>query len=120
MKRSLILFLSDILQNIAYVETFSKGLTKEKLEKNKMKESALVRCLEVIGEAVKNIPQPFRDKYPEVQWKKIAGFRDVIIHAYFQVDLDITWRIIQKDIPILKKQIQKIKDLEENTKNSKI
>jgi len=108
MKRSLLLFLSDILENIKYIEKFSTGLTRKSLENNKLKESALVRCLEVIGEAVKNIPSSFREKYPEVQWQKIAGLRDIIIHAYFKVDLDITWNIIKKDLPILKKQIEKI------------
>ena len=114
MKRSLILFLSDILENINYVEQFSKGLTKSGLEKNKLKEKALVRCLEVIGEATKNSPDSFREKHPEVEWKKVAGFRDILIHAYFQVDLDITWEVIKNDLPVLKKQILKIKkDLEE-------
>ena len=106
MKRSLTLFLNDILENINYIEQFSKGLTKAGLEKNKLKENALVRCLEVIGEAVKNIPDSFREKYPGVEWKKIAGFRDIIIHAYFRVDLDITWTVIKNDIPKLKKQIE--------------
>ena len=64
--------------------------------------------MEVIGEAVKNIPDSFREKYPEVEWKRIAGFRDIIIHAYFQVDLDITWNVIKQDIPKLKKQMESI------------
>ncbi len=108
MNRSLTLFLSDILENIGYIEKFSKNLTKAGLERNKLKESAIVRCLEVIGEAVKNIPNSFREKHPEVQWRKIAGFRDMVVHAYFQVDLDIVWNIIKKDLPVLKKQVQKI------------
>ena len=108
MKRSITLFLSDILENIHYIEQFSKSLTKTGLETNKLKENALVRCLEVIGEAVKNIPDSFREKYPEVEWKRIAGFRDIIIHAYFQVDLDITWNVIKQDIPKLKKQMESI------------
>ncbi len=66
--------------------------------------------MEIIGEATKNIPDTFREKYPDVQWKKIAGLRDIIIHAYFRVDLDVTWEILKKDIPVLKEQILKIKE----------
>ncbi len=106
MNRSLELFVSDILENIEDVEDFSKNLTKIKLENNKLKQNAIIRSLEVIGEAVKNIPNSFREKYPQVEWKKIAGFRDIIIHAYFKVDLDITWDVIKKDLPKLKKQIK--------------
>lgn len=61
-----------------------------------------------IGEAVKNIPNSFINKHREIPWKKIAGFRDVLTHGYFKVDIDLVWKIIKKDIPILKNQINKI------------
>ena len=64
-----------------------------------------MRCLEVIGEATKNIPNSFRKKYPEIPWKKIAGFRDVLIHEYFGVKIDRVWNVIKKDLPDLKKKI---------------
>jgi len=102
------LFIEDILENIKDIESFSKGLTKDKLEKSKLKQNAIVRSLEVIGEAVKNIPESFRKKYPKIPWKRIAGLRDVIIHAYFGINFERIWGVIKKDLPNLKEQIEKI------------
>ena len=72
--------------------------------------------MEIIGEAVKNIPNDFKEKYIEIPWKKIAGLRDILMHAYFGIDLDITWNIIKKDLPDLKEKILNIKDELEKTK----
>ncbi len=110
MKRDEMLFLDDILENINDLERFSKGLTKESLEKNKLRKNAITRSLEIIGEAVKNISPQTKERYPEIEWKHIAGTRDIFIHAYFDIDLDIVWRVIKDKLPILKKQIQKIKE----------
>ena len=109
MKRDINLFIQDILDNIKDIESFSKGLTKEKFENNKLKQNAIIRSLEIMGEAVKNIPNSFREKYPSVPWKKIAGFRDILSHAYFGVSIDRIWGIIEIDLPSLKKEIEKIK-----------
>jgi len=109
MKRTLNLFIENILENIKLIEESIKNLSKEEFISDKLIIDATIRRLEIIGEAVKNIPDSFRDKYDEISWKKIAGLRDIIIHAYFNIDLDTTWNIIKKDIPILKKQMEKIK-----------
>ena len=109
MNRDINLFIDDILQNIKDIESFSKGLTKDKFQNNKLKQNAIIRSLEIIGEAVKNIPDSFRDKHPEIPWRKIAGFRDILSHAYFGVSMDRVWNIIEKDLPDLKKEIEKIK-----------
>ncbi len=109
MKREIGLFIQDILENIIDIESFSKGLSKEKIIEDKLKQKAIIRSLEIIGGAVKNIPNSFRKKYPNVEWSKIAGMRDIIIHGYFRVDLDSVWNVIKRDLPKLKKQIEKIK-----------
>ena len=117
MKRRLKLFIEDILNSIKSIEEFSKNLDKDKFSKNNLRQSAIIRQLEIIGEAVKNIPDNFREEHPEVPWKKIAGLRDIIIHTYFNIDLDVTWNIIKKDIPDLKEKIMKIRtELEDEEK----
>ena len=74
---------------------------------------ATIRRIEIIGEAVKNISPELKKKYPEIEWKRIAGARDVMIHAYFNVDFDVVWNIINQDIPVLKTNLTKILKLED-------
>ena len=112
MIRNLRLFIEDILENIGLIENSLRGLSKEEFESDKDIIDANVRRLEIIGEAVKNIPHSFREKYPEVPWKDIAGMRDIIIHGYFKVDLDTVWRVREEELPILKRKILKIKKKE--------
>ena len=109
MKRDINLFIQDILENIKDIESFSKGLNKEKFENDKLKQNAIIRSLEIIGEATKNIPDSFRKRYPKIPWRKIAGFRDILSHAYFGVSMDRIWNIIEIDLQKLKKEISKIK-----------
>lgn len=109
MKRDIILFIEDILKSIENIENFSKGISEKEFMTDELKQSAIVRQIEIIGEAVKNIPQNFRNKYPKIEWKKIAGARDIIIHAYFEVDLNRVWKVIKDDLPELKKNILRIK-----------
>lgn len=108
MKRDEKLFIEDILENINLIENSVRDLSKEEFESDRMIIDATVRRLEIIGEAVKNISERTKKKYREIEWRKIAGARDIIIHAYFNVDLDITWNIIKKDIPDLKEKIKSI------------
>ena len=103
-------YIKHILDAINDIESSIKGLSKEKFQKSKDIRDACVRRLEIIGEAVKNISQETKAKYPLIEWKKIAGTRDMIIHSYFNVDLDIVWDIIKKDLPDLKTKILKIKE----------
>ena len=69
---------------------------------------AVIRRLEIMGEAAKNIPEDFRNKYCEVPWKQIAGMRDVLIHGYFGVNLERVWIVVERDLPDLKQKISKI------------
>ncbi len=113
MKRDIEIFIDDILVSIKDIEDFIKEINKETFLLDRLRQKAILMCLETIGEAVKNIPDNFRQKYPGIEWKKIAGTRDNIIHRYFDVNLDLTWDIIKNDIPILKQQMVKIlNDLE--------
>jgi uncharacterized protein with HEPN domain len=109
MKRDIGLFIEDIINSIKNIEEFSKGLDKEKFSKDNLRQSAIIRQLEIIGEAVKNISNSFRETYPRIAWKDIAGFRDILSHAYFGVNLDRVWKIIETDLPKLKEEISKIK-----------
>jgi uncharacterized protein with HEPN domain len=109
MKRDFELFIDDILNSIRNIEKFAKGLNKGEFLKDILKQSAIIRQVEIIGESVKNIPKNFKDKYKGVEWAKISGTGDKMIHKYFDVDLDVLWNIIKNDLPKLKKQIEKIK-----------
>ena len=108
MIRDIKLFIEDILKSIKNIEEFTEGLNKEKFFRDDLRQSAVIRQLEIIGEAVKNIPDSFRKKYPKIPWKQIAGFRDILSHAYFGVSIDRVWNIIEKDLPDLKKEMEKI------------
>lgn len=102
-------FIEHILDSISAIENFSKSLSKEKLISNRLRQSAIIREIEIIGEAVKNISKNLKDKHKEIEWSNISGTRDKMIHHYFGVDLNIVFDIIKKDLPRLKKQIEKIK-----------
>jgi len=112
-KRDSILFVRDISERIKLIENSTINISKSKFLSDKLIIDATARRLEIIGEATKNIPDSLRNKYPDVSWKKIAGLRDIIVHNYFGIDLDIVWEIIKKDLPILKKQIKKILEKDE-------
>jgi len=69
-------------------------------------QDAITRRLEIIGEAVKNIPAPYKAKHPDIPWKQMAGMRDVLIHEYFDVDLNLTWSVVKQELPSVKKKLQ--------------
>jgi len=100
--------LEHILESIRAIEQYTKEKTIDDFRRDTWLQDATMRRLEIIGEAVKNIPANFKKKYRAVPWKKAAGMRDVIIHQYFDVDLEIVWETLKKDIPELKKEIEKI------------
>lgn len=102
------IFLGHIMESIDRIESDTVGLSEAGFSEMPTVQDAVIRRLEIIGEAVRNIPKSFRSEHPEIPWKKIAGMRDVLIHEYFGVDLELVWKIVQKDIPKLKKQISKL------------
>jgi len=109
MKRDILLFIDDILESIKNIEEFTKNLNKEKFSKDNLRQSAVIRQLEIIGEATKNVPISFREKYSNIPWKDMAGLRDILSHAYFGVDISRVWNVITKDLPNIKIKIEKIK-----------
>jgi uncharacterized protein with HEPN domain len=108
MPRDFKVFLKDILQAIKRIEEYTKSLSFEKFCENQLVQDGVVRNLEVIGEAVKQLPRDIYRKYPMVEWKKIAGLRDILIHAYFGIDREIVWDVVTNKIPKLKEQISGI------------
>jgi len=97
-----------ILDEAEYIITKSKKLEKEKFLKDETLKRAFVRSIEIIGEAVKKLPEDFRKKYPAVDLKAIAGTRDKLIHDYFGVDYEIVWDIVVEEIPELRKKVKNI------------
>ena len=102
------LFVEDISVFCDHIAEYDEGVTKPEFLKNRMLQDALIRKLEIIGEAVKNISTNTRNKYPNVPWKEIAGMRDKVIHHYSRVDLDIVWKTSTNLVPRLKPEIEKI------------
>ncbi|MEM2939902.1 MAG: DUF86 domain-containing protein [Candidatus Bathyarchaeia archaeon] len=101
-------YFQDIIDSINDIEDFTKNMSFEDFARDKKTINAVIRSLEVIGEATKNIPKSIRDKHPSIPWRKMAGMRDKMIHEYFGVDVKILWKTIKKDIPPLKPLIKSV------------
>ncbi len=109
MNKEPLFFVQHIIENIKDVEDFVRGYTKVEFLKDRKTQKAVIRCIEIIGEAAKNLPMEFSVRFPSVEWAKITGTRDKLIHHYFGVSLEMVWVIVKNDLPILKGQMEKIK-----------
>jgi uncharacterized protein with HEPN domain len=109
MKKDIGVYIYDIIESIEKVEEYAKGMNKDDFLNDTKTQDSVLRRFAIIGEAVKNIPQDFRNKYPDIPWKKVAGMRDILIHEYDGVSLDLIWRVVEKDLFELKGKIIKIK-----------
>jgi uncharacterized protein with HEPN domain len=101
-------YLKDILAAMESIEGFIAGMDLEAFQADDKTASAVMRKLEIIGEAVKQIPEEIRQQYSQVPWKEMAGMRDRLIHFYFGVDYHLVWRAINERLPQVKQEIQKI------------
>lgn len=108
MKKEQIVYIQHILAAITTIEGYVRKKTKSHFLKEKMAQDAVIRQIEIIGEASKNVSPLLKDSHPEVAWKQMAGMKDKLTHQYFGVDLEVVWKTVESEIPILKDQIKKI------------
>jgi uncharacterized protein with HEPN domain len=112
MSRAVDILLEEILEAIDLLQRYTDGLTYEAFAANVEKQDAVIRRLEIIGEAVKGLPEELRAAYPDTPWSEIAGARDIMIHEYFRVDLELAWEMVQDDLRPLAAEVRAIlKDL---------
>ena len=109
-ERDELVFLEDICECIEKIEKYVRGLSEKEFEDSSEKQDAVIRRIEIIGEAVKNLSKQTREKYPSIPWREIAGMRDIAIHQYFGVSVALVWRVANVDIPALKGKMQEIMD----------
>ena len=105
-------YIADMLMACKRILEFTRGLTYDDFCKNNMVVDAVVRNIEILGEATKSVSEELKKKYPEVEWREIAKTRDKVIHFYFGVDVSIIWDIVTMDIPTLKDKLKKIQTSE--------
>lgn len=101
-------YLIHILQEIDYLVDSSAGMTLQGFCEDETRKRAFIRSLEIMGEAVKNIPDSIKQQYPEIPWRKIAAMRDKLIHFYFGVDYILVWSVVQNELPKLREEIKLI------------
>jgi len=109
-KRQLSVYLDDIIESIEHIERFVEGVLQPEFEANVEKQDAVIRRLAIIGEAIKKVPDVIRESHPEVPWRDAAGLRDVVVHEYFGVSLEVIWGVAVRELPLLKQQIQLIRE----------
>jgi uncharacterized protein with HEPN domain len=109
-KRTIKHFLEDVIEYCDKAQNFVEGITFEEFCSDEKTFLAVTRVLEIIGEALKNIPEEVRSKYPEIPWREIIGFRNTVAHVYFGINTKIVWNSAKEDTKFLKPHIQKILD----------
>ncbi|MFO8077867.1 MAG: DUF86 domain-containing protein [Thermoplasmatota archaeon] len=112
MSKNDVVYLHHMLDSMVKIKDFTDNVGESEFENSELIQSAVIRQIEIIGEATKQISQSVKRKYPHIPWRDIAGMRDKLIHGYFGVDIDAVWDTIQLDIPVLEKDIKRILEKE--------
>jgi uncharacterized protein with HEPN domain len=116
-KRTHIDYLQDMLDNSEKAQRFLNGVTREAFAASDEKVYAVVHALQTVGEAARHIPKSMRQRYRSIEWDDIVGMRDIVVHDYFGVDVEIVWRTVQEDLPPLANTVKKmLSDLSEEDK----
>jgi len=102
-------YISHILTCIKKIKKYSKGQSKLKFKESELLQDAIIRNIEIIGEASKKISPSFKKDYSHIPWKEISGMRDKLIHDYLGIDVEVIWTTVKKDIPLLEKELKTIK-----------
>lgn len=105
-----LVYLQHILDSIKWIESYVSDISQEQFLVDHLVQDAVIRQIEIIGEASKKLSNSLKQKYPNTPWKDIAGMRDKLIHGYFGVDIEAVWVTVENDIPVLKEQIINILD----------
>lgn len=101
-------YLKHILDETSYLLGILESVNLSAFQKDETLKRAVVRSLEIIGEAVKNLPEDFKAEYPHIEWRKMAATRDRLIHGYFSVDFEIVWDVVVNKIPALDKELKRL------------
>jgi uncharacterized protein with HEPN domain len=108
MKKNDTVYLQHILEAIGQIETYTTGVSYKQFLQERLLQDGVVRQLEIIGEASRNLSSDFRDRHPKIPWRQIIGLRNRVIHAYFEINLDIIWEVVLNDLPNLKKELENL------------
>ena len=101
-------YIEDIIEHMNYAEEFIKNLTFEEFANDKKTVLSVTKCIEVVGEATKHIPDSIREKYPDIPWNDLAGIRDRLVHGYFKVNLEIVLTTVTQEFPDLRPKMEKV------------
>jgi len=119
-KRDLRLYCADILDSGSAIIEFVNGLSFEQFCNDRKTYSAVIREFEIIGEAVGKLPETLKGRRPDVEWQDIRDFRNLLTHEYFGVDLEIVWKIIEDDLPVLMEAIREIMPTQSNSQHLEV
>lgn len=108
MQRAYEAYLKDILESIRKIEKYTENMSYGDFREDELRQDGVARNLEIIGEAVKKIPDEIKNQKPDIEWKKIAGLRDILTHEYFGINLEIVWDVTKNKLPDLKKNTKAI------------